>query len=57
MLSGGEADELGLILSDARQLTIVNIVCLIDLDELHKLEGQSGIPVLQPDLAQPPPNQ
>ncbi len=57
MVSGGKAVGLGLIASEPRQFTIVNIVGAIDLDKLHKLEGQFGIPMLQPDPAKPLPNQ
>lgn len=46
MLSDGKAVGLGLIASEPRQFTIVNIVGTIDLDKLHKLEGQFGIPIL-----------
>lgn len=53
MLSGGKAVGLGLIASESRQFTIVNIVGAIDLDKLHKLEGQFGIPALQSDPAKP----
>jgi hypothetical protein len=53
MLSGGKAVGLGLIASEPRQFTIVNIVGAIDLDKLHKLEGQFGIPVLQPEPVKP----
>ena len=57
MLSGGKAVGLALIASETRQFTIVNIVGAIDLDKLHKLEGQFGIPVLQSDPAKSPPIQ
>ena len=57
MLSGGKAVGLALIASESRQFTIVNIVGAIDLDKLHKLEGQFGIPVLQPDPAKVPSTQ
>ena len=56
MVSGGKAVGLGLIASEPRQFTIVNIIGAIDLEKLHKLEGQFGIPVLQPDPVKPSPN-
>ena len=45
---------LALIASEPRQFTIVNIVGAIDLDKLHKLEGQFGVPKLDLDPAKPP---
>lgn len=41
-----KASGLTLIASEPRQLTIVNIVGSIDLDKLHRLEGQFGVPKL-----------
>ena len=35
-----------LIASEPRQFTIVNIIGAIDLEKLHKLEGQFGVPKL-----------
>jgi len=43
-----------LIASEPRQFTIVNIVGAIDLDKLHKLEGQFGVPKLDVDVAKVP---
>jgi hypothetical protein len=43
---------LALIASEPREFTIVNIVGSIDLDKLHKLEGQFGVPKL--DMDAPP---
>jgi hypothetical protein len=40
---------LALIASEPREITIVNIVGAIDLDKLHKLEGQFGVPKLDLD--------
>ena len=50
MLDKNQAIGLALIASEPRQFTIVNIVGAIDLDKLHKLEGQFGIPKLDVDL-------
>jgi len=41
-----KANGLAIIASEPRQFTIVNIVGAIDLDTLHKLEGDFGIPKL-----------
>jgi hypothetical protein len=40
------AKGLAIIASEPREFTIVNIVGSVDLDKLHKLEGQFGIPKL-----------
>jgi hypothetical protein len=50
MLDKNQAIGLALIASEPRQFTIVNIVGTIDLDKLHKLEGQFGVPKLDVDL-------
>ncbi len=50
------ASGLALIASEPREFTIVNIVGSIDLDKLHKLEGQFGVPKLDVDAPpQAPP--
>lgn len=41
-----KANGLAIIASEPREFTIVNIVGSIDLDTLHELEGQLGIPKL-----------
>lgn len=46
MVDHNQAIGLALIAREPRQFTIVNIVGAIDLDKLHKLEGQFGIPKL-----------
>ena len=46
MVVNNQAAGLALIASEPRQFTIVNIVGAIDLDKLHKLEGQFGVPKL-----------
>ncbi len=51
MIDHNQAIGLALIASEPRQFTIVNIVGAIDLDKLHKLEGQFGVPKL--DTEQP----
>jgi hypothetical protein len=47
MVDNNQAIGLALIASEPRQFTIVNIVGAIDLDKLHKLEGQFGVPKLE----------
>jgi hypothetical protein len=58
MVANNQATGLVLIASEPRQFTIVNIVGAIDLDKLHKLEGQFGVPKLDIDVptAAPTPN-
>jgi len=53
MLDGKQAIGLALIASEPREFTIVNIIGAIDLDKLHKLEGQFGVPRLDPDAEKP----
>jgi hypothetical protein len=55
MIDNNQAIGLALIASEPRQFTIVNIVGAIDLDKLHKLEGQFGVPKLDIDSAKEPP--
>lgn len=45
-LDGTKANGLAIIASEPREFTIVNIVGSIDLQKLHRLEGQFGIPKL-----------
>ncbi len=54
MLDHNQAIGLALIASEPRQFTIVNIVGAIDLDKLHRLEGQFGVPKLDIDSSKPP---
>ena len=51
MVTNNQATGLAVIASEPRQFTIVNIVGAIDLDKLHKLEGQFGVPKLDIDLS------
>jgi Domain of unknown function (DUF4252) len=50
MTDKNQAIGLAIIASEPRQFTIVNIVGAIDLEKLHKLEGQFGVPKLDVDL-------
>ena len=54
MVDHNQAIGLALIASEPRQFTVVNIVGAIDLDKLHKLEGQFGVPKLDIDAAKGP---
>src|SRR6266853_1477334 len=56
MVANNQATGLALIASEPRQFTIVNIVGAIDLEKLHKLEGQFGVPRLDIDVKAPAPN-
>ncbi|HEY0799788.1 MAG TPA: DUF4252 domain-containing protein [Steroidobacteraceae bacterium] len=56
MVDNNQAIGLALIASEPRQFTIVNIVGAIDLDKLHKLEGQFGVPKLDLDASKAPPS-
>lgn len=57
MVDQGKAVGLAIIASEPREFTIVNIVGAIDLDKLHKLEGQFGVPKLDIDTSKPAPPQ
>jgi Domain of unknown function (DUF4252) len=54
MIDNNQATGLVVIASEPRQFTIVNIIGAIDLDKLHKLEGQFGVPKLDVDLPKTP---
>ena len=56
MVDNNQAIGLALIASEPRQFTIVNIVGAIDLDKLHKLEGQFGVPKLDLEASKAPPS-
>jgi hypothetical protein len=59
LINGGKAEGLAIIASEPREFTIVNIVGSIDLEQLHDLEGNFGVPELEietgrkPDPAKP----
>ena len=46
-VEGEKARGLAIIASEPREFVIVNIVGNIDLEKLHQLEGQFGVPELQ----------
>jgi hypothetical protein len=47
LIDNGKARGLGIIASEPRQFTVVNIVGSIDLEQLHSLEGKFSIPNLE----------
>jgi len=46
LIDGEKAQGLAIIASEPREFTIVNIVGNIDLEQLHDLEGNFGVPAL-----------
>jgi hypothetical protein len=57
LIDNGRAKGLGIIASEPREFTIVNIVGNIDLEQLHSLEGKFSIPNLgieTPKKPEPP---
>ena len=47
LIEGEKAQGLSIIASQPREFTIVNIVGSIDLEDLHSLEGNFGVPDLE----------
>jgi hypothetical protein len=54
LLEGDKAQGLAIIASEPREFTIVNIVGSIDLDQLHDLEGNFGVPDLDIETRKTP---
>jgi len=54
LLDNGKAMGLGIIASEPREFTIVNIVGNIDLEQLHSLEGKFGVPNLEIETTKKP---
>jgi hypothetical protein len=54
LISGDKAQGLAIIASEPREFTIVNIVGNIDLEQLHDLEGNFGVPDLEIDTGKHP---
>jgi hypothetical protein len=44
LTAGGRVESMAVIITEPKQLTVVNIVGSIDLDKLKRLEGSLGIP-------------
>jgi hypothetical protein len=54
LIDGDKAQGLAIIASEPREFTIVNIVGNIDLEQLHDLEGNFGVPELEIDAGKKP---
>ena len=54
LADGNKAQGLAIIASEPREFTIVNIVGNIDLEQLHDLEGNFGVPDLDIETPQKP---
>jgi Domain of unknown function (DUF4252) len=54
--TGASVEGLAILAAEPKELTVVNIIGIIDIDKLSKLEGQFGIPDLgiEPDDADKP---
>lgn len=57
LIDGGQAKSLAIIASEPREFVIVNIVGSIDLEKLHQLEGQFGVPELEIEDGKKSPGQ
>ena len=53
MLNGEQVGGLAVLVFEARELTVVNIIGPVDLEKLSKLEGQFGIPELGIETPKP----
>jgi len=54
LIDGGKARSLAIIASEPREFAIVNIVGSIDLEQLHALEGNFGVPELELETGKKP---
>ena len=52
--TGGPDGGLAILCAGAKELTIVNIVGKIDLDQLSELGGNMGVPKIDVEKAKPP---
>jgi hypothetical protein len=57
LIDGGKARSLAIIASEPREFAIVNVIGNIDLEQLHQLEGNFGVPKLELETGRkaPPP--
>jgi hypothetical protein len=55
LVEGDKAQGLAIIATEPREFVIVNIVGSIDLEKLHELEGNFGVPELEIEKPQPKP--
>ena len=54
LIDGNKAQGLAIIAREPREFTLVNIVGNIDLEQLHDLEGNFGVPKLEIETAKKP---
>ena len=54
LVDGGKAKSLAIIASEPREFTVVNIIGNIDLEQLHDLEGNFGVPKLEIETGKKP---
>jgi hypothetical protein len=56
LVEGGKAQGLAIIATEPREFVIVNIVGSIDLEKLHELEGNLGVPDLEIETGKKSPD-
>ncbi len=56
LVDGGKAQGLAIIATEPREFVIVNIVGSIDLEKLHELEGNFGVPDLEIETGKKTPD-
>jgi hypothetical protein len=54
---GGQIGGIAVIATEPKQLTVVNIVGLIDLEKLVKLSGKFGIPSIDVNIGNKEPKE
>jgi hypothetical protein len=54
-IDGDKATGLTVLAIEPKEFTVVNIVGAIDLEKLHRLEGQLGVPKLEIDTSSSQP--
>jgi hypothetical protein len=57
ILSGSQINGMAVIAADPKQLTVINIVGVIDLEKLVKLSGKFGIPSLDINIGNKEPKE
>ena len=56
LIEGDKVQGLAIIASEPREFAIVNIVGSIDLEKLHELEGNFGVPELEIETGKKTPD-
>ena len=56
LVEGGKAQGLAIIATEPREFVIVNIVGSIELEKLHELEGNFGVPELEIETGKKTPD-